>query len=186
MKDVLMKIKRNREEYDKRIQVLRHDISFTPEVRKERAETLWREATKRHGELLDEYHRKRDETRRKLAERCFRLKFAPEVDEMERKRAESTFREALTTANDTPPEKLMALLEEALGVADLPTALAIARSAFDRGLLPVLDLAARLMPEKRQPLLDLIEFEAKWGKGLDDEIRFDVHTEKRPPQPPQI
>lgn len=184
MKDVLMKIKRNREEYDKRIQVLRHDSSFKPAERKERAEELWQKATEIHGNLLEQYHRKRDETGRKLADRCFRLKFSPETANTEREKAEKIFREALELTNGTPPEKLTGLLEEACAVADTPTALAIVRSAYERGVLPVLDLAARLLPERRQALLDLIEFESLWGKNLDDEIRFDPITERRPPQPP--
>lgn len=184
MKDVLMKIKRNREEYDKRIQVLRHDVSFTQTDKKEQAEKLWKEATAVHGQLLDEYHRKSEETRQKLADRCFRMKFSHETGKAEREKAEKNYREALKKANETSPDRLTELLEKACSVTDMPTSLAITKSAFERGLLPVLDLAARLMPEKRQALLDLIDFEARWGKGLDDEIRFDIHTEKRPPQPP--
>lgn len=186
MKDVLMKIKRNREEYDKRIQILRHDSSFGPEEQKERSESLWKKATEIHGLLLDEYHRKREETAHKLTDRCFRLKFPSETSASERERAERSYRESLARARDTAPERLAGLLEEACGVGDTPAALAIARSAHERGLLPVLDAATRLLPERRQALIDLIDFEAKWGKGLDDEIKFDAVTQKRPPQPPAL
>lgn len=186
MKDVLMKIKRNREEYDKRIQVLRHDPSFTEGQKQEKAQTLWEKATEEHSRLLDEYHRKREETRTKLVNRCFRLKLPPEAGEAERERAEAVYREVLERICNTPEEGLMEMLKEACGIEDLPTALAVCRCAFEKGLLPVLDLASQLMPERRPALLDLIDFESRWERGLHDEIKFDPLTLKRPPQPPQI
>ena len=186
MKDVLMKIKRNREEYDKRIQVLRHDQSFTQSQKQEKASALWEKATEEHGRLLDEYHRKREETRVKLINRCFRLKFPPETGEAEREKAETTFREVMDRVCNTPEEGLMAMLKEASGIGDLPTALAVSRCAFEKGLLAVLDLASQVIPERRQALADLIDFESRWERGLHDEIKFDPLTLKRPPHPPQI
>ncbi len=186
MKDVLMKIKRNREEYDKRIQVLRHDPSFTNEQKRERAESLWKKAAEVHGNLLDEYQRKREETRTKLMHRCFRLKFPPERGEAEREKAEETFRQVLEKTCNTGEEKLIEMLREACAIGDSTTALAICRCSFEKGLLSVLDLATRLIPERREALMDLIDFEARWDRGLNDEIKFDSVTLKRPPQPPSF
>jgi hypothetical protein len=186
MKDVLMKIRRNREEYDKRIQVLRHDPSFTAEQKEEKARELWERALERHGRLLDEYHRKREETRAKLLHRSFRLKFAPEASAGEGEKDDRIFREGLKRARSLPEERLIEMLREACRVGDRPTALAVSHCAFEKGLLAVLDLASRLIPERRQALLDLIDFESRWERGLGDEIRFDPLTLRRPPQPPRI